>query len=137
MDLLDLIITIAILAAGSFLAGGKKKTQEKNGKPAAAPRMEPPISPASWQQFGTVDEVVNKGKAKSRKPSGQKYQTENPAYFSYENQPVDWEKTNAPVSNQEDEQAIERPSLAPIPFDLRQAFIYQTILQNDYIAEMK
>ena len=59
-------------------------------------------------------------------------------YFSYETQPVDWSHPTETesVAPLREEAADEEPLVAR-GFDLRQAFIYQTILENRYILDVK
>ena len=136
MDLLDLIITIAILAGGALLSGGKKKTSDKKARPVTTSQKDDGTLSDVWQSLMGVEEEV-KTPTKSNKKNRTKTSAEASSYFSYENQPVDWNKKESVPSDMPQNRVFQEETPAPINFDLRQAFIYQTILQNDYISEMK
>ncbi|MBP5516603.1 MAG: hypothetical protein J6X86_06620 [Bacteroidales bacterium] len=136
MDFIEIIITIAILGLGSLLTGGNKKSSEKkpaqkqnNGQGRAKNVVRPAMASAN---AGSVKSNEYRNRAARNNSS-----TIAQDYFSYENQPIDWDSHDN-VDNTRREQT---PAYNPLEqmggFNLRQAFIYQTILQNDYISDMK
>ncbi len=150
MDLVGLIISIAILGIGSLLTGGKKKmsqqqtaNQQKGGAAKASKRGQP-ASSEQPQNRGSVfepyiDESFSQNTSKERKKhrQNQKKNTQQ-EYFTYENQPIDWDKTSEMSSRTKvDEVVDEVQTQLQEWFDLRQAIIYQTVMENNYIADMK
>ena len=136
MDIFDLIITIAILAGGAFLSGGKKKTSGKKAGPVASPasggRPVMHQQPVHGNYGGVASGNGSTSQKSKRKPAQQ------PSYFTYENADVQW-NANPNVEEVSHQQSVDvdEPSTLVSDFDLRQAVIYQTILQNNYISEMK
>lgn len=142
MDFLDLIITIAILAVGGLLTGNKKgkkaagQQAAENG-PVAGPRPfqslfeddeEPSLDQFddSWSENVEEEEV-------EEKPKAQEDALGRP-YFSYENQP--FQQTEAaeteaekPITVASEDQG-QLSGLLGESFDLRKAFIYQTIMER-------
>lgn len=139
MDFLDLIITIAILAAGGLLGGrsGKKTARRQQPSGAGASRSDEEAQP--MMDFGDVDEEDY--------PSDDVFQTEEvrnetpdwksgvfgKSYFTYEGQPSGQEVDGPAVSKAAAEAvqpAVEESSLVDDVFDLRKAIIYQTMLER-------
>ena len=82
-----------------------------------------------------MDSLPQSSDVSSKKPREKKEQSD---YFTYEtldtNTPNTFQQSikQNPIFKEEVSVAEES-----VPFDLRQAVIYQTILQNDYIADLK
>lgn len=136
MDILDLIITIAILAGGAFLSGGKKKSSDKKAGPVATSvpgrRQVMHQQPMRGIYGGVASGNDNASQKSKRKPAQQS------SYFTYENSDVN-QTASSIVEDlpQQEPVIVDEPSPSMAEFDLRQAVIYQTILQNNYISEMK
>ena len=137
MDIRDIIITIAILAVGGLLGG--KNTKKTGRKQASAQKPRPAFAQPDeeyvqneWSDENFVEDweepVEEKGVFGS-------------SYFSYEDQPAE------PVSRRSAEPVKQEPvkqepvrlfderqeSIATVlgeTFDLRKAFIYQTIMER-------
>ena len=148
MDLFDLILTIAILAVGSFLTGGKKF-----GKKAAPaePQVEVEMGDVDkgdlWEEFlGREEEQVQEYPYQEEASSleenteeacsleeivPEEASLEEPVteYFSYENQAAE-ESLHAAVQQQLTVSEEEPRNVLGQVFNLRQAFIYQTILER-------
>ena len=126
-----IIIWLAIIAFIGMMGGGKKKSSEQQparrnaaGQPGT-PRPKVPAMEAT-QSANQQRDVL-----KVQRQSTQK------EYFTYE-KPVDWnrEHQSAPIL-EEEETPVENPLSLAGGFDLRKALIYQTILQNNYITDLK
>ena len=136
MDFLDIIITIAILAAGGLLSGGKKKT----GKRTSSQNAGTPVNRPAWSTVSgedvhgearetvTASNNVNNGdtrKKKNRKQSN--------AYFSYEDPVQSWnnsqpEESRTAASRVED--VKQEILFGGEEFDLRKAILYQTVMER-------
>lgn len=136
MDLVDLIITIAILVGGSLLSGSikfGKKTAPQQAVPTAKPEDE---ALADEDKAGDIwaemfGEVI---------PEQQEPEVQEEGYFTYED-PAFAEKQSfvEEMTSQEKEEedkplAISEEKENGVSFgqkfDLRQAFIYQTLLER-------
>ena len=128
MDFLEIIITIAVLGVIGLLPGGKKgkKTAtQQSAKPRSAgnPRPFHPV-------FETIEDAVdddvwneNHSEESNREES----------YFTYENLDENEEYKFQSVSTEPirvSEKTKMRPCVMGEEFDLRKAFIYQTILER-------
>ena len=156
-SLVEIIITIAIIAVGSLLGKGVKSATktvtDKTSSPQ--PNRQPQPHPLSdlkrlieeLSDFDDQSTVSDMPEYEYEPETTPEYAYESVAepentYFSYENEPLEMEQTpvmeafsaHRPVQN---EQETEPEAANRIGFDLKQAIIYQTILQNKYIAEMK
>ncbi len=127
-----IILWILILAVVGLMGGGKKKTSNQQparrnaaGNPEAPKPLEPVV-----ETVQTSSVQRNERKRSNREPVIEEY-------FTYE-KPVDWnkEQKSNPVFVEE-EVPVTNPLDAEGGFDLRKALIYQTILQNNYIADLK
>lgn len=132
MDFLDIIITIAILGVGSLLTGskkGKKAAQQQT----AAPR--PAAEPHPFQTIFESDEESSFEDVWDVEDSEEKF-SEEPAgdtYFTYESPRANWtsevhNEEAKPIQVQDD--VAMRPRVMGEEFDLRKAFIYQTIMER-------
>lgn len=141
MDLLDLIVTIAILGVGSLVAGGKKKLSgNKTAPQQQAPRR---------QVWDTIMEMIGETPANAetvQTANAAEPEAEEVSYFTYEQPEPEWrspvmEESVAPrrweTGAQQQEQTVETEEEKGTSFDLRTAFVYQTILENKYIMEVK
>ncbi len=132
MDFLDIIITIAILGVGSLLTGSKKGRKTVRQQ-AAAPR--PAAEPHPFQTVFESDEDSSFDDAGDIEDSEEKF-GEEPAgdtYFTYEAPGANWDsevrcEQAQPIQVQK-ETAV-RPRVMGEEFDLRKAFIYQTIMER-------
>ena len=118
MDFLDIIITIAILGLGSLLTGSKK------GKKAAQQQTAAPRPAAEPHPFQTIFE--DSEEKFSEEPAGD-------TYFTYESPRANWtsevhDEEAKPIQVQDD--VAMRPRVMGEEFDLRKAFIYQTIMER-------
>jgi len=145
MDFLDIIITIAILFAGSFLTG-KKKTGKKVSKqmpplrPASAPvgdEQLPEFDSEPDETFADVfgnfsdfdsDEVFNDD------PFQAPENVQQQPYFSYENEEAVAEDhsnhLSSPLMTTVSNSASQPLNILGEKFDLRKAFVYQTIMER-------
>ena len=130
MDFWDIIITIAILGVGSLLTGGKKG---KKAAPQQSASPRPAANPHPFQSiFETEEDSVYDEEWSS--DDVEEFVEDKPAedtYFTYEN-PREWSEVRTeqpePVRVQND--TAERPRVLGEEFDLRKAFIYQTIMER-------
>lgn len=124
MDFLDIIITIAILGVGSLLTGSK------SGKKAASRQSAHPRPAASPNPFQTIFETDEAAENVWNEDYAEDVKEEEP-YFTYESPNVS-EAFNSQPEHKEQvnvcENTVLRPSVMGEEFDLRKAFIYQTIL---------
>lgn len=158
-SLVEIIITIVILAVGSLLGKGvksatktvtgKTSSPQQNGLPQQQPYSDFKRLIEELSELGEPSTVSDEPEYEYdyEPETTSEYAYESVAepqssYFSYENEPLEMEQTpvmeafseHRPVQN---EQETEPDVANRVSFDLRQAIIYQTILQNKYIAEMK
>ena len=139
MDLSDIIITLVIMGV-ALLTGGKKGKKAAAGQQAKQGR--PQANRPAWEAVfgGTVHDDVrenenaqsevrnNKARNKGRRQQG--------SYFSYEDPSQNWEsnqhEASQPIANKGAEENRE-VLVAGEAFDLRKAFVYQTIMERvDY-----
>lgn len=145
MDLFDIIITVLILGVGGLLGSKKRPGRESDSgkKNTAQGKQRPSFGSVLAEMLGEID-VANKPAAKPatepskiRRQEKTKQQTE---YFTYENQPINWNEKNNSFSEEVSDSKSDIASeglLEPLfdgKLDLRKAFIYQTILENKYIT---
>lgn len=134
MDLIELIAVIAILSVGSLLTGGKKFGKKASPRDVAA---DVPADEPAADQYGDVetDETWADFFGEEQQAAAPADEESN-QYFSYETLDADKvESPSEPVAVEEHEmpetavQEVQHPAYAG-NFDLRQAFIYQTILER-------
>ena len=129
MDFIDLIITIGILAVGGLLSGKSTKKAARSQRPSSAPRRDSEVRPQA--QFVPADEeVTTTAKGRKGKNVSDRGVFGN-AYFTYET-PSDQPQQNNPFR-----ETVADASAQPVSasfmggtFDLRQAIIYQTVLER-------
>ena len=140
MDFVDIIITIAILGLGGLLSG-KKKGKKTSPQPSAAPRPTArPIFETLFEEddddvdvfeedtFDQVDNEVFDYEKPVAENQTNGFQSE---YFTYENISADRRDESVQVS--ESMNVIEESGPDNVfdgVFDVRRAFIYQTILER-------
>lgn len=125
MSILEIIITIVVLGVIGLLPDskkGKKTAPQQSAKPRPArnPRSFQPVSETSGD---VVDDVWNKEYRE------EEYSAE--PYFTYENPNMNDERDSYTEQRRTvtaPENVVMRPSVMGEEFDLRKAFIYQTIL---------
>lgn len=140
MDFVDIIITIAILGLGGLISG-RKKGKKTSPQPSAAPRPTArPIFETLFEEdddvddefeedtFDQVDNEVFDYEEPVATNQANGFQSE---YFTYENMSGD--RNDEPVQMSESMNVIEEPNADNVfdgAFDVRRAFIYQTILER-------
>ena len=147
MDFLDIIITVAILLAGGLMTGGKKKPVRQSRQTPAG--MNTPTDNMPRGFLFDEDDDIEEDIFEDESVETPAPQVETP-YFTYEDLSVDNAAQSAPMQDAPaqanpvqtapvseplrivDDEPVEHPQ-----FDLRQALIYQSILQNNYISELK
>ncbi|MBP5548073.1 MAG: hypothetical protein J6X58_04170 [Bacteroidales bacterium] len=126
MKLLDLVIALAILGASSLLTGGNKKG--KKTAPQQAPRRQartPRMESAPAQEYQTRNSSGSQNRNDNVQNSGNGYFTyENPEY--QENMPQETEV----VAEQKPEETNWYPQVMGEDFDLKKAFVYQTVMER-------
>ena len=136
MDFLDLIITIAILCVGGLLTGKKgKKTDPRQSAKQNRPVFEVPAADFSDEETEIGDFFTDDDYDAATEKSEEKA----PSYFTYEDlyqssgntTTAEAVKPVKPSVSIGEEDTTERvfPVLGEA-FDLRKAFIYQTILER-------
>ena len=140
MDFVDIIITIAILGLGGLLSG-RKKGKKTSPQPSAAPR--PTARPIFETLFEEDDDVDDEFEEDTfDQVDNEVFDYEEPVatnqangfqdeYFTYENMSGD--RSDEPVQISESMNVIEEPDTDNVfdgAFDVRRAFIYQTILER-------
>ena len=136
MDFLDLIITIAILCAGGLLTGKKgKKTDPRQSAKQSRPVFEVPAADFSEEEPEMGDFFTDEDLEAVEEKSEEK----KSSYFTYEDLRQSWgskpeakaaEPAMASVSTSD---SVTYERVQPVlgeAFDLRKAFIYQTILER-------
>ena len=126
MDFIDIIIAIAVIA-GSFLLSGKKKSREETARPVVKPSTTSDSydSESAWESYGEEESAETPDYNYRREAEFQK------EYFSYETPQVE-EPSRVSVPDPASEETVENLVRVPVMdgFDLRKAFIYQTILER-------
>ena len=133
MDASD-IIWIAILVI-SVLGGSLKKIAGKlqpTASAAGAPKMEGLDHELEEDDYTEFEQDW-------KEPSSQ---SKNEEYFTYESADSNtWQAMSREAEKEEDRlDAAKAATMQPeatVDFDLKKAVIYQTILNNDYIADLK
>lgn len=139
MDFGD-ILWIAVLVLGAFggsigkLIRSFGSNQEDNRTAKDAEQTSYPYEEESaWNQAEGFETISDPNYAASY---------EAPKYFSYETEEPQPMKAEAPkVENKhvcdQPKETEQKSPLLDEPFDLRKAVIYQTIMTNNYIADLK
>ena len=139
-SIIDIIITIAILGVGGLLTGGKKSGKKAAPtKPARERRSvwdgwfqtEPAAEARPMSELLDDDATPNpKAKKKHKEPRTDR-SAMGKSYFTYED--LSMQDSNAAAAftaTTDNERANLMPSILGEPFDLRKAFIYQTVMER-------
>ena len=139
-SIIDIIITIAILGVGGLLTGGKKNG--KKAAPAKPARERRPVWDGWFQtepaaEARPMSELLDddaapapKAKKKHKEPKTERGAM-GKSYFTYEDSSL--QDNNAEVAftaPADNERTSLMPSILGEPFDLRKAFIYQTVMER-------
>jgi len=135
---MDALISILVAVAWIGLTYLTSKIKSAKSTPAASAKPEVPVEMPEME-FSAADSEEHE----SENPYANPMAEETP-YFSYESIPADgnaeattWRSRPSAQSAPAAEE-VQSPALVEgEPFDLRKAFIYQTILHNDFITDWK
>jgi hypothetical protein len=134
MDLLDLIITIAILGVGGLLSGKSSWKTARRQRAAGIPGFD------DETQRETIFEEESEDEDYSFDVKEEDSQVNNEifenSYFTYEAEPTQQWKQEQKIENVQGlevtakDEPMNVTTLLGETFDLRKAFIYQTILER-------